>query len=64
MKKSDDSVFLQNIRLSLISLPMAIVTIMSDYEIIEKSKLQQINKSSNEICFQTVSFRVGIPMFG
>lgn len=37
MKKSEDSIFLQNIRLSLISLPMAIATMLSDYEIIEKS---------------------------
>lgn len=39
MKKSNDDIFLQNIRLSLISLPMAAATIFSDYERIEKSEL-------------------------
>jgi UDP-sugar transporter A1/2/3 len=42
MKKSEDSVFLQNIRLSLISLPMAVVTILSDYETIEQSEFNFI----------------------
>jgi drug/metabolite transporter (DMT)-like permease len=38
MKKSADDIFLQNIRLSLISLPMSAITIFSDYETIEKRK--------------------------
>ncbi|KAI6219241.1 Nucleotide Sugar TransPorter family [Aphelenchoides besseyi] len=36
LKKSEDDLFIQNIRLSLISLPLAAITMGSDYEIIKR----------------------------